>query len=59
MEYSKFKVEWWAYRRTYHAHMRDELPCRALKDKSLSGKAIAVVGDIEDLNKVWYTLDTC
>jgi hypothetical protein len=59
VEYPKFKEVWWAYRRTYHAHVRDELACRALKDKILSDKARAVVGDIEDLDEVWDTLDTC
>ncbi len=31
--------------------------CWALKDRSLSREA--VVGDIEDLDKVWDTLNTC
>jgi hypothetical protein len=30
VEYPRFKKEWWAYRRTYHWHVRDELVCRAL-----------------------------
>jgi hypothetical protein len=47
------------YQRTYHAHVRDELACQALRDKCLSGGANAVVGDIEDLDEVWDTLDTC
>ncbi len=29
--YPKFKKEWWAYRSSYHAHMRDVLLCQALK----------------------------
>ncbi len=59
MEYPKFKKEWWAYRRAYHAHVRDELSCLALKDRSLPGEAKSVVGDIEDMEKAWDTLDTC
>jgi hypothetical protein len=30
-----------------------------LKDNSLSGEARDVVGNIEDLDEVWDTLDTC
>jgi hypothetical protein len=37
MEYPKFEKEWWAYRRTYHACVRDELTFRSLKDKCLLG----------------------
>jgi hypothetical protein len=49
VEYLKFKKEWWAYRRMYHTHIRDELVAGvpALKDRSLSREA--VIGDIEDL----------
>jgi hypothetical protein len=46
VEYPKFKKEWWAYQRTCHAHVRDELACWVLKDKSLTGEARAVEGDI-------------
>jgi hypothetical protein len=46
--------EWWAYRRTYHAHVRDELGCRTLKEKCLSTIIKALVGDIEGRE----TLDT-
>jgi hypothetical protein len=40
--------EWWAYRRTYHAHVRDELVCRTFKEESLSTTIKALVGDIEE-----------
>jgi hypothetical protein len=59
VEYPKFKKEWWAYRRTYHSHLRNELACQALKDRNLSGEAKAMIGDIEGLDEVWDTLDTC
>jgi hypothetical protein len=58
LEYPKFK-EWWAYRRSNHSHMKDKLTCWALKDKCLSGGVKAMVGDIEDLDEVRDTLDTC
>jgi hypothetical protein len=28
VEYPQFRKEWWAYRQTYHEHVRDELVCR-------------------------------
>jgi hypothetical protein len=59
VEYPKFIKEWWAYRRTCHAHVRDELGWWGLKDRSLPGEAKSVVGNIEDLDEVWDTLDTC
>ncbi len=31
-EYPQFRKEWWAYRQTYHGHVRDELVCRSLKE---------------------------
>ncbi len=55
-EYPKFKKEWWA---TYHTHVRDELMCCTLKDKCLSVCVKAIVGDVEDLDEVRNTLDTC
>jgi hypothetical protein len=39
--------------------IRDELVCRALKEKSLAGSAWAIVHEIEELQEVWDTLDTC
>ncbi len=48
-----FKKEWWAYRRKYHAHMRDELVRRTLRDKCMSTGVKAIVGDVEDLDEVW------
>jgi hypothetical protein len=59
VEYPRFRKEWWAYRQTYHGHMRDELVCRSLKEKSLAGHARQTVNDIDDLREVWDTLDTC
>jgi hypothetical protein len=35
VEYPRFRKEWWAYRQTYHGHVKDELACRSLKEKSL------------------------
>jgi hypothetical protein len=59
VEYSRFRKEWWAYRQTYHRHVRDELVCRSLKEKSLASSVKILVNDIEDLWEVWGTLDTC
>ncbi len=46
--YPHFAKEWWLYRRTYHAHVRDELVCQTLKDKCLLPGVKIVEGDIED-----------
>ncbi len=39
--------------------MQDELVCRANKERSLVGSVQTMVNDIEDLQEVWDTLDTC
>jgi hypothetical protein len=59
VEYPQFRKEWWAYRRTYHGHVRDELVCRNLKEKSLASSAQILVNNIEDLREAWDTLDMC
>ncbi len=59
VKYSRFKKVWWAYRRTYHAQVRDELVCHTLNDKCLAAAIMTVVGDAEELDEVWETLDTC
>ncbi len=59
VEYPRFRKEWWAYRQTYHGHVRDELVCRSLKEKSLASHVRLLVNDIDDLRDVWNTLDTC
>jgi hypothetical protein len=59
VEYPRFRKEWWAYRQTYHGHMRDELVCRSLKEKSLASGVRMLVNDIDDLREAWNTLDTC
>jgi hypothetical protein len=48
-----------AYRQTYHGHVRDELACRALKEKSLASSVKVLVNDIEGLREAWDNLDTC
>jgi hypothetical protein len=52
VEYPRFRKEWWAYRRTYHSHLRDELVSQALKEKSLVGNARSMVNHIEDLQEI-------
>jgi hypothetical protein len=59
VKYPRFRKERWAYRGPYHGHVRNELVCRALKEKSLAGSARAVLNDIKDLQEVWDTLETC
>jgi hypothetical protein len=59
MEYPRFRKEWWAYRHTYHGHVRDELVCRSLKEKSLASSVRILVNDIEELKEAWDSLDTC
>ncbi len=59
MEYTRFRKEWWAYRRTYHGHVRDELACRSLKERSLASNVHLLVNNIDDLREAWNTLDTC
>jgi hypothetical protein len=46
-------------RMTYHGHVRDKLVSRAIKEKSLARNVLSLVNDIEDLQKIWYTLNTC
>ncbi len=46
--YPHFAKEWWLYRRTYHAHVRDELVYQTLKEKCLLPGVKIVVWDIED-----------
>jgi hypothetical protein len=58
-EYPRFRKEWWAYRCTYPGHVRDELVCRSLKERSLASSVKILVNDIEDLREAWNTLDTC
>jgi hypothetical protein len=57
--YPQFKKERWAYWRTYHAHIREELICRALKVKCLGPNLKALVGDVEELDELWDMLDIC
>jgi hypothetical protein len=57
--YRRIRKEWWAYRQTYHGHVRDELLCRNLKEKRLASSVRILVNDIEDLREAWDTLDTC
>jgi hypothetical protein len=59
VEYPRFRKEWWSYRQTYHGHVRDELVCRSLKERSLASHVRLLVNDIDDLREAWNTLDTC
>ncbi len=50
-EYPQFRKEWWVYRRTYHGHVRDELVCHSLKERSLASSIKILGNDIEDLRE--------
>jgi hypothetical protein len=56
VEYPRFRKEWWAYRQTYHGHVKDELVCRSPKEKSLASSVQMLVNGIDE---AWSTLDTC
>ncbi len=43
----------------YHGHVRYELVGRVLIEKSLTVSARAMVNDMEDLQEIWDTLNTC
>ncbi len=47
--YPLFKKEWWVYRRTCHANIRNELMCHMLKEKCLAPSVKSMVGDM----KIW------
>jgi hypothetical protein len=59
VEYPRFRKEWWAYRQTYHGHVRIELVCCSLKERSLASNVRLLVNDVDDLREAWNTLDTC
>jgi hypothetical protein len=44
------------FQRTYYAHVRNKLVCRALKEKCLWLNMKALVGDMEELDELWDTL---
>ncbi len=58
-EYPRFRKEWWAYRYTYHGHVRDEMVCCSLKERSLASSIKILVNDKEELREAWSTLDSC
>jgi hypothetical protein len=59
VEYPRFRKEWWAYRQTYHGHVRDKLVCRSLKERSFASGVRMLVNNIANLREAWNTLDTC
>ncbi len=59
VSYPRFKKEWGAYRQTYHSAVSNDLAARTLRDKCLQGDALRMVNHLDDLSKMWETLDTC
>jgi hypothetical protein len=57
--YLRFKKEWWAYRKTCHVHVRNKFVCWTLQEKCLGTNLKALVGDMEELDKVWDRLVAC
>ncbi len=56
--YPQYKKEWWAYRRSYHAHVRDELVCQTLKEKEPGPIHEGPGRDVEDMSEVWDIFDS-
>ncbi len=57
--YPRFKKEWKAYRETYHSAVNNDLAAKALRDKCIQGDAHRMVSNLDDLQEIWETLDTC
>jgi hypothetical protein len=53
VEYPRFRKEWRTYRQTYDGHVKDELACRSLKERSVASRIWILVNDIEDLREAW------
>jgi hypothetical protein len=59
VSYPWFKKEWWAYRQTYYSMAEDDLVAKYLRKKCISKNVNSMTGNIEDLSKIWNTLETC
>ncbi len=57
--YPRFKKEWTAYREMYHSVVNDDLAAKTLREKCVKGDALRMVSHLDDLQKIWDTLDTC
>ncbi len=57
--YPWFKREWAAYRETYHSVVDDDLAAKTLREKCVKGDALRMVSHLDDLQEIWYTLNTC
>ncbi len=59
MEYPRFRREWVGLQEDYpHPHETELVYC-TLQEKCLSTTVKALVGDMEELDEVWETLNTC
>jgi hypothetical protein len=57
--YSCSKKEWWIYRQTYHSMIEDNPVAKTLRERCVNNKLRKIMGNIEDLSKVWSTMDMC
>jgi hypothetical protein len=59
MCYPSFQKEWWANRQMYHSWVGDDLMAKTLREKCVNGDIRKIIGNVEELAKIWDTLDTC
>jgi hypothetical protein len=57
VNYTKFKREWRACQQTFHAMMGNDLAAKTLREKCVSRDVQKMIGNLEDLAKIWDTLD--
>ncbi len=48
MNYPKFEMEWWTYRRTYHGMVGNGLMAKTLTEKYLSKEVRKMIGNVQD-----------
>jgi hypothetical protein len=59
IKYPRFKKEWWVYGRMSHRMEGGRLGCQDPQEKSISAEVQLMIGNREDLQKIWSTLDVC
>ncbi len=47
------------YRQTYHTKVSNDLAAKTLREKCVSGEALKMISQLEDLTEIWESLDTC
>jgi hypothetical protein len=59
VNYPRCKKEWQAYQQAYHAMVSNDLAAKTLGEKCVSGDEVKMIVHLEDLDKIWETLDSC